>query len=96
VPRITLQIQMWNDDQTEYRAVYLNGPTEILTQPQCEQIAREMQEHFNQVVAENPDARAVADAIAHPSPALITIDQDFSACEPDRVYQNILKANGLP
>jgi hypothetical protein len=35
---------------------------------QVEQIAREMRTHFDQVVAENPAARAVADILARPEP----------------------------
>jgi hypothetical protein len=63
----------------------------------CEQISREMHEHFDQVAAENPDARAVADAIAHPAPGLstITISKEFGAdiSDPDDVYRRILEVN---
>ena len=39
---------------------------ECATREQAEQIAREVQGHFDQVAAENHEARAVADALAHP------------------------------
>ena len=62
-----------------------------LPEKQCEQIAREMHAHFEQVANENPAARAAADVLAHATPKTVTIQQDFSADDPDRFYWNIPK-----
>jgi hypothetical protein len=64
---------------------------------QAKQIAREINDHFQQVANENPAARAVADALAHEQSGIgtITIQQDFttSNTDPDDFYKEIVKMN---
>jgi hypothetical protein len=70
--KLRLQIYIVDDSpEAEYRSMkdmlpFTNLTIEVTTREQAEQIAREMQGHFDQVAAENHEARAVADALAHP------------------------------
>ena len=65
--RIEMQILILDD--TQHRACPMEESFALnLTEEQCHQIAREMHAHFDQVAAENPAARAVADVLAHPPP----------------------------
>lgn len=94
MPRITMTINLW-DEPDEYKML-ANVESQTLTEEQCMQIAREMKDHFNQVVAENPDARAAADALAHPVRS-INITQDFKGADPDRVFQRVMRTiNSVP
>ena len=95
--RIVMEIRFRGDDGEEMLAPSTLSFAIHRTLDQCEQISREMHDHFEQVANENPSARAVADALAHP-PAEplrnITIQQDFDLTEPDKVFWNTVRALG--
>ena len=70
--KLRLEIRIEDDPPgLEFRSIrdmipFTNLTMECATREQAEQIAREVQGHFDQVAAENHEARAVADALAHP------------------------------
>ena len=89
--RIVMEITILDDDPSKSQLLPTRSLCAYLPADQCEQIAREMHAHFEQVANENPAARAAADVLAHATPKTVTIQQDFSADDPDRFYWNIPK-----
>ena len=86
--RIVMEIKILDDEYDNK----LSPPTMSfgldLPAEQCDQIAREMHSHFEQVVNENPAARAAADVLAHATPKTVTIQQDFGTADPDNIFSN--------
>ena len=70
--RIVMDIRMVTDGKPPVSRLLTSRFAGVENYDQVEQIAREMQTHFDQVAAENPAARAVADVLARPEEHPIT------------------------
>lgn len=82
MPRIVMEVKILDDNHSQLQRQTTSIATG-LTETACKEIEREMHDHFNQVVAENPDARAAADALAHQPPPInsIRINQSFGSLD---------------
>ena len=70
--RIVMDIRMVTDGKPPVSRLLTSRFADVENYDQVEQIAREMHTHFDQVAAENPAARAVADVLARPEEHPIT------------------------
>ena len=86
--RIVLEVNVV-EDGVDIQPVPYRLVNEDVANAQAHQVARELLEYFRGLLKENPAAAAVADALAHESAETITIQQDFCAADPDRVFSKI-------